>query len=286
MSEPRHHRCTKHVEHHFLCRTGLHSSRTCQHFRPHLRCNHDLREPRHGHLAVRGNRHRCCPSSSCEFQRRKHKRRRSAGRYSHDHVVPRQLSRAQFPFRTPHVILRPFHGLRNRPPSSANQPLPQLGGSPKPRLALPRIQHRHAPARPRSHITQPPAFLNPRHNRAHRPRNRWSLSADRDRHLAVFAVYQRDNLLRSHAVEILRGWISLFGQPGFFGDKSSRGLGHPYIIAMRREILGLEPLVPCAREQSETARSLILFSTAGAKLTLLDTTFYLLPVFRRGIRLC
>src|SRR5437879_5812853 len=70
MSKPRHRRGTQHVEYHFLRRPGLHPCRTGQHLGPHLRCDYDFRQPRHGHFPVRSDRYRGRPAPTRESQRR------------------------------------------------------------------------------------------------------------------------------------------------------------------------------------------------------------------------
>src|SRR6516225_2177571 len=163
MSKPRHRRGTQHVEHHFLRRPCLHPCRTRQDFRPHLRRDHNFRQPRHGHFPVRSDRDRGCPAPARESQCRQYVGGRPARRHSDNHGIVRQFSRVQLALGVPHIILRPFHGPRNRRSSTCYQRLHQLRWRPKRRLTFRRIQHCHAPARARAHINQPPAVANPRH---------------------------------------------------------------------------------------------------------------------------
>src|SRR6516162_5231976 len=145
MSKPRHRRGTQHFEHHFLRRPCLHPCRTRQDFRPHLRRDHNFRQPRHGHFPVRSDRDRGCPAPARESQCRQYVGGRPARRHSDNHVIVRQFSRVQLALGVPHIILRPFHGPRNRRSSTCYQRLHQLWWRPKRRLTFRRIQHCHAP---------------------------------------------------------------------------------------------------------------------------------------------
>src|ERR1700731_4240340 len=210
MPQPRHPRRTQHVQHHLLRSPRLQPRRPCQHFRPHLRRNHNFRQPPHRHAQVRSHRHRRRPTRTRILQRPHHVRRRPASRNSHHHVVPRQFLRAQIPLPISRRILRPFHRSSNRAPSPRNQRLHQLRRSPKRRRTFRSIQHSHSPARSRPHINQPPALSNRPHNRIHRPRNRRNLPPHRRPNLLVLAVHQPHDLRCRHAVEILRRRIPLF----------------------------------------------------------------------------
>src|SRR6267142_2692587 len=121
MPQPSHHRCTEHVQHHFLRRPRLQPCRPRQHFRPHFRRNHNLRQPSHWHPQVGRHRHRRRLAPPRILQSPHHIRRRPARRNSHHHVAPRQFLCPQIPLPVPLRILRPFHRFRNRPPSSGNQ---------------------------------------------------------------------------------------------------------------------------------------------------------------------
>src|SRR5229473_2551659 len=216
MPQPRHHRRTQHVQHQLLRSPCLQPCRPRQHFRPHLRRNHDFRQPPHRHPQVGRHRHRRRATPPRILQRPHHIRCRSARRNSHHHVLPHQFLRAQIPLPIPLRILRPFHRSRNRAPPPRNQRHHQLRRSPKRRRTLRRIQHAHPPARSRPHINQPPTLSNPIHNRIHSPRNRRQLPSHGHRHLAVLAIHQPHYLSRRHAIEIFGSWVSLLGASAVF----------------------------------------------------------------------
>ncbi len=213
MSQPRHRRGTKHVQDHLLRCPRLQPRRTRQHFRPHLRRNHDFRQPPHRHPQVGRHRHCRCSELPGMLQGAQDVRRRPARRDSHHHVVPRQLLCAQIAFPVPRRILRPFHGMRNRAPPSGDQRLHHLWRRPKRRRTFGRIQNSHPPARSRSNIKQPPALSNAVHDRVYSSPYRRQLSTYCDRHLAVFAIHQPHNLDRRHAVEMARRHIPVLGEP-------------------------------------------------------------------------
>src|SRR5713226_1254959 len=204
MPQPRHHCRTKHVQHHLLRSPRLQPRRPRQHFRPHLRRNHDFCHSPHRHAQIGRHRHSHRPPPQRILQRPHHIRRRPTGRNSHLHVLPRQSLRAQILLPVPLRILRPCHGSGDRPPSSRNQRLHQLRRSPKGRWTLRRIQHSHSPARSGPHINQPSAPSSPTHNRIHCARNRRQLSPHRHCHLSVLAIHQAHNLRRRHAIKISR----------------------------------------------------------------------------------
>src|SRR5258708_1351210 len=232
MPQPRHHRCTQHVQYHLLRSPCLQPRRSCQHFRPHLWRDHNLRQPPHRHAQIRRHRHRHRPALPSIFQRAQNVRRRPARRNSHHHVLPRQFFRPQILFSVTRRIFCPFHRLGNRASPPRNQRLHQLWRSPKRRRALGRIQHSHPPARSRLHINQPSAVSNPVHNCIHRSRNRRILSSHRHRHLAVLAVHQPHNLPRRHAVQILRRRIPLFRATAFREHALFCVGGHGRIISV------------------------------------------------------
>src|SRR5229473_4620514 len=227
MPQPRHHRRTQHVQHQLLRSPCLQPRRSRQHFRPHLRRNHDFRQPPHRHPQVGRHRHRRRATPPRILQRTHHIRRRPARCNSHHHISLCQLLRPQVPLPVPLRILPPFHRSRTPPPSPRNQRHHQLRRSPKRRRTFRRIQPTHPSARSRSHIKQPPALSNPADNRIHSPRNRRNLPPHRNRHPAVFAIHQPHNLHRRHAVQIPRRRIPLFRQPMidkpiFFGPRFYR----------------------------------------------------------------
>src|SRR6267143_965878 len=210
MSPPHHHCRTQHVQHHLLRRPRLQPRRPCQHFRPHLQRDHDLRQPRRRHVSVRCNYHRRRPALARILQRSQHVRRRPARRDPHHNVVARQFLFAQIALRVSNGILRPFHRPGNRSPSTRNQRLHLFLRNPKRRRTFRRIQHRHSPARSRPHINQPPPVLHPPHNDIHCSRNRRNLPPHRHRNLAVLSIHQPHDLQRRHAVKILGRRIPLF----------------------------------------------------------------------------
>src|SRR5437667_849050 len=222
MPQPRHHRRTQHVQHHFLRRPRIQPCRPRQHFRPHFRRNHDFRQPSHRHAQVGRHRHRRRAAPARILQRPQHIRRRAARCDSHHHVVPRQSLCPQIPLPVPRRILRSFHCVGNRAPAPGNERLHQFRRSPKRRRTFRRVQHSHSSARPCSHIKEPSASSNPVHNRVHGTRNRRQLSPHSDCHFAVLTIHQPHNLHRRHAVQVSRRRIPLFRQPmvdkeDFFG---------------------------------------------------------------------
>src|SRR6266404_109300 len=153
--------------------------------------------------------------------------------------------------------LRSFHRSRNRVPSSRNQSHHQLRRSSKRRRTLRRIQHPHSSARSRPDINQSSALSNRAHNRIHRARNRRQLSPHRRRHPAILAVHQPRNLSRRHAIEIPRRRIPFFRQ-SLFCEQPRRALiflrlgSHSRIIQVMQKVPWRSQLWLCGSKHSNS----------------------------------